>query len=864
MTDSKPALASLDSWTIFAVLPTPALLVDQDGCVVEVNRKALREWPVVAGVSRKDLVGRQISDVTRRLPALADLVFECLRTGSPAALRESGGDPEQRFAFEIRVEVLRDSNDHVVGAIVTSTDITESIEQAEKLEESDRLIEAFRRVGEVALSSLDFDRILDDFSMQIVSAGIFRSLMVALVDEDQQGIEVVRNFVSEHVESGRAVRGAAMVPATTVVGTRYTLDDDNITPTVTRTGEMQVIDGFDNRFDRRYDSPDEKAADKVSYFLPVKRGERVLAVLGTGSVFADKRLTLDRIAAMQPLLAQFGVALEHARVYRRVLDNQRDMQVNLSLQRVRNEILVMQSELDWEKILDVAENELRSLVGHDVCCINLVNPADQRVSYYGINADGRRQFNDGVIHGPVRAAIQTGEPQYRRNKREMKEQGDAANMVAGHAHSIVDVPFNTGTIAINSAREDAFDDEDIRILTQFSQVMSEAHRRLQDLNALAIKERELLQAQKMEAVGQLTAGIAHNFNNMLQGVAGNLELAHMDVEGEAGEAIDGALDATHRAAEMVQQLLTFSRLGAGAKYRPVDLVQVVRDTEAICMRTFDRKIAIVVDWRKLPPAVGDSMQLQQVFLNLCINARDSLDEFHGGAPTIGISMETADVDEVPAYAEASPGSYIRVCVADNGRGMDEETRSRIFEPFFTTKEVDRGTGLGLSTAFGIARDHGGWITCDGEPGGGARFEVFLPVAKDPVAAGETSPIDHGGMGSETILIIDDEEMVRSTARQMLEIRGYEVFVASDGNEGIEMVRELADRVDVVLLDQSMPKLSGRDVLPEIRRISRDIKVVIFTGFAVDLSEFEGAHELIRKPFSLAGLTSKVREVLDRV
>ena len=235
------------------------------------------------------------------------------------------------------------------------------------------------------------------------------------------------------------------------------------------------------------------------------------------------------------------------------------------------------------------------------------------------------------------------------------------------------------------------------------------------------------QAQKMEAVGQLTAGIAHNFNNMLQGVVSNLELAQLDADARMMPTLDSALEATHRTAEMVQQLLMFSRLGMRTRHRIVDLVKIVRDTEAICLKTFDRKISLTVDWRPLPPATGDSIQLQQVFLNLCINARDALEEVRHPAPAIQLDLETAHI--TPAvYPALQPGPYLVVHISDNGTGMDEKTRKRIFEPFFTTKSVDRGTGLGLSTAFGIVKDHKGWIECKSSVGSGTRFSVVLPVA----------------------------------------------------------------------------------------------------------------------------------------
>ena len=413
-----------------------------------------------------------------------------------------------------------------------------------------------------------------------------------------------------------------------------------------------------------------------------------------------------------------------------------------------------------------------------------------------------------------------------------------------------------------SLDEEAFSESDIDVLRQFAAVMSEAHRRLQDLEALGVKDRELQQSQKMEAVGQLTAGIAHNFNNMLQGVIGNLELALVQATPEIRTALENAMISAERATEMVQELLMFTRQGMRRAHRPVDVHKVLADTEGICRRTFDRKIAIDVDIGDIPAILGDSMQLQQVFLNLCINARDALDLHSQDPPRIQIEAVHRVLGESDVPPEASPGSYLCVSVSDNGVGMDAATQEKAFEPFFTTKSVDRGTGLGLSTAFGIVRDHNGWMTCGGEPGAGSHFDVYLP-ASSSVADTHAKPSESStGIGTETILLVDDEAMVRTTLGQMLEMRSYEVLYASDGHECLEICSQMATRIDLVILDQSMPRMSGQDVLAELHRSHPQLKVIIITGFAVDLADFAGALDIVQKPFSLKSLVSKVRDVLD--
>ncbi|MFH1567996.1 MAG: ATP-binding protein, partial [Gemmatimonadota bacterium] len=571
---------------------------------------------------------------------------------------------------------------------------------------------------------------------------------------------------------------------------------------------------------------------------------------------------LRRIGLMQPLLNQVAIALEHARLFAQTQSAARAQQVSLAVQQVRNAALQMASEADWSAVVERLREVLAGLVSFAGCGVQLVRPDGSMVGY-SAGKGALQAFPFPVAPPPVRRAIDSGQLQYRRNPEEMKRAGDDPGMFLMGARSVIDVPFAGGTLALNSLVEDGFSAEDIAILGQFAAVVSEAHQRFQDLRALAAKERQLQQSQKMEAVGQLTAGVAHNFNNMLQGVVGSLELALLDANAAVVPAIEAALQGTQRAAEVVQQLMAFSRGAQARPRRALNIADVIGDTEAICRRTFDRRIHLSVVRRAAPPVIGDPLLLQQVFLNLCLNARDAVSEYSQSLPSIRVSWQAVEVEAAHAPDYAGPGPYVRVEVADNGRGMDEETQKRIFEPFYTTKPVDRGTGLGLSTAFGIVRDHGGWIECESQPGSGARFAVYLPVSSPGgLPADPIQPAGASG-GSDTILVVDDEDMVRDTARQMLELRGYQVLVAADGEEALEVHRRHRDRIALVLLDHSMPGLSGRQVLERLRERSPRVRVVIFTGFPADAADFAGADDLVRKPFTLDGLVSKVREVLDR-
>ena len=375
-------------------------------------------------------------------------------------------------------------------------------------------------------------------------------------------------------------------------------------------------------------------------------------------------------------------------------------------------------------------------------------------------------------------------------------------------------------------------------------------------------EEQLLHVQKLEAIGQLTAGVAHNFNNMLQGITGNIFLAQLDAPEEMVPLLEAAQVSSDRAAEMVRQLMIFARQGIVQKGEWTELGAVIQNSIEICRETFDRQIEIreqMPDGKAL--LQGDPGQLEQVFVNLLINARDALEEVVDRTPTIQIQGEFVELEE-EAVRTVAPGTYLRVRVEDNGVGMDEETRRRIFEPFFTTKPVDKGTGLGLSTAYGIISQHGGCIECESDPGSGSCFTVYLPVAEQERGGEDSGSGGEAIAGEEVVLIIDDEETVRRTAGRILERYGFRVLVAADGREGLDIFRQEKGGVDLVLLDLSMPGISGSEVLATLRTLSSQVKIVIFTGYTAKPEDFVEVQAIIQKPFALNDLTRTVRRVLD--
>jgi signal transduction histidine kinase len=550
------------------------------------------------------------------------------------------------------------------------------------LEERERLLTAFHETGKVLLTALDPDAILDALSLQVIEAGVFRSITIALVDEDAHRVRVVRSYIRHRRADGM---WTPVQQTELSSGIDYDLDDENITAQVARTGAMEVIEGWDSRYDER--RRDTTSLISVAYFIPVIHQGRTIAVLGTGSLPQEREEVLRQIDILHPFFDQVAIALYHARLY----------------------------------------HELQQ------------------------------------------------------------------------------------------------------------------------------RERELRQAQKMEVMGELTAGIAHNFNNLLQAVTGNLELAIDDARPAVRERLLETLSLANRQAELVRQLMAYSRKGTEVTRQPIELGEVAESVASICRNTFDRRIEFISEIEAgLPPVLGDSTQLEQVLLNLCMNARDAVIKARSAQPYVQLRIRQQQEGEKQAVC---------VTVQDNGTGIEPAHRERIFDPFFTTKEVGSGTGLGLSIVHGIMRQHGGRVTCDSEVGRGSTFELFLRAAEVGARPSVTvqHPVPSGG--SETILIVEDEESVRTTVGHALSRLGYRVLLATDGEEGMSILEREAGAVDLMLLDVSMPRMSGPELLAQIDPDHSPL-VILFTGFATP-HELQGqVAAVLEKPLTPRALVSCVRSVLD--
>ena len=397
-----------------------------------------------------------------------------------------------------------------------------------------------------------------------------------------------------------------------------------------------------------------------------------------------------------------------------------------------------------------------------------------------------------------------------------------------------------------------------------------------DVTDIMKKEEQLRQAQKMETVGNLAGGLAHDFNNVLSGIVGTTSLIKHIIENDRNinERLKTYVDlidkSGKRAAEMVQQLLTLSRKSE-ISLMPLNLNDSLKNVIQICQNTFDKSIEISTEYYPSEALIkGDPSQVEQVLLNIFINASHAMtimrsgDEKQGGILSLSIKKIKSDKYFCAVHPEAVPGEYWMISQSDTGVGIKSVNLHKIFDPFFTTKESDHGTGLGLAMVYSIVHQHGGFIDVYSEPGVGSTFNVFFPVLSEE-DINETVAAESGiEKGNGLVLVIDDEDIVRLMAESILVESGYDVIPVSSGREAIKVYSIRKDEIKCVLLDMAMPVMSGKEVYLELKKINPDVKVLLTSGFRQDGRVQEtltlGINGFIQKPYSILELSKKIKEI----
>jgi two-component system, cell cycle sensor histidine kinase and response regulator CckA len=403
-------------------------------------------------------------------------------------------------------------------------------------------------------------------------------------------------------------------------------------------------------------------------------------------------------------------------------------------------------------------------------------------------------------------------------------------------------------------------------------VLHDITERQQAAQALLESERRLQQSQRMEAIGQLAGGVAHDFNNYLTAILGYAQLAMRALAPESPlqRHLVEVQKAAERASTLTRQLLAFSRR-QHLERRAINLGDTISEIMKLLRRIIGEDVEVrLIVASNLWTVFADPAQIEQVVMNLAVNSRDAMPQ--GGRLTIETSNVTLDEGYRQQYPYVRPGKYVQITVSDTGTGITPETQKHIFEPFFTTKEIGKGTGLGLATVYGIVKQHEGHIHVYSEVGHGTTFKIYLPAA-DKEAEHEARPVEqplHGG--AETILVAEDEEALRVLASEILEGLGYTVLSASNGEEAVKIYRKNQDRIDLLLLDIVMPSMGGIKAYERIREIGGDVPAIFMTGYSSETvqSQFivpnkwleEAGAFFVQKPYSVEGLGRKVREVLD--
>lgn len=468
-----------------------------------------------------------------------------------------------------------------------------------------------------------------------------------------------------------------------------------------------------------------------------------------------------------------------------------------------------------------------------------------------IAAERRPHLTNDVLHDSY-----IGDPDWARRE----------GMVAFAGHPLIVEGELVGVMAMFARRE--LSDFTLRALANAADSVSLfVKRKMADLSLEQAEER-LRQSQKMEALGRLAGGVAHDFNNVLTAILGYGELAMTSAA--PGSPLAGQLAEIHKAAEraagLTRQLLAFGRRQV-VQVRVLDVNVVIHQFQGMLRRMIDESIRLEM---RLDPEIGrvraDPGQIEQVLMNLTVNARDAM-------PTGGfLAIDTANAVLDEAFARlhggCAPGSYAMISVSDSGIGMSPETLSRVFEPFFTTKEQGKGTGLGLSTVYGIVKQSGGCIWAYSELGRGSAFKVYLPRVDEPLEQDEPraeAPAFY--RGTEHVLLVEDDDAVRALARAVLEQQGYTVIEAPDPQEAIVLAQSYESAIDLLLTDVIMPRMSGRDLAARVTGIRPGIRVLYMSGYARHLMTNQGvleeSVEFLEKPFTPQGLALKVREVLEK-
>jgi PAS domain S-box-containing protein len=670
----------------------------------------------------------------------------------------------------------------------------------------DRLV-SLQEASKAILSTLDIDELLTLILQGLVDVSVLDRAAIFLVDEEREELFFAHAVGTDpsYLEDVRSYS----VPL---------IKEANILARVVQTGEPEWVEDVAASNINKENPLIKRFQPEAFIALPLKVRGKVQGVLvGDQQKAGGKVISTERDFLIS-FSNQIAIAIHNANLYRKLEESER--QYRELVENAHEGIWVV----DENGIITFANQRLSTILGYEEMLGRNINQL--------VTPDKKRILLKFLVQN-MRGLVAQEEIQM------ICKEGDHVSAI------ISSVPIMDGE----------------RYKGSFAMVT--------DITEKKRMETKLLHQQKMESIGTMAGGIAHDFNNILTGVLGYASLLkhRLRDQTESRRFIDIIETSSLRAADLVRQLLAFSRGTQPEDLQVVYPNRVIRETTRLLESSLGKDLQLELDLSQgLPPIAANSTQVQQAVLNLCLNARDAMP--NGGKITISSVAVDLGGKSSSQYKDlvAEPGQYVRVRVADNGIGISQENLGKIFDPFFTTKEVGKGSGLGLAMVYGIVQNSQGYVYVESDKGKGTVFDLFFRVAKDKDREQSLRRLTPSLAGEETVLLVDDEPMVRDLGNEILRSYGYQVVLACDGLEAVEIYQSRGADIDLVVLDLLMPKLGGKDTLPRLRELNPAAKVIICSGYGYRENELQqmmaSGVTLVQKPFKPEELVSAVRQVLD--
>ncbi|MGH3034101.1 MAG: PAS domain S-box protein, partial [Gaiellaceae bacterium] len=782
-----------------------------DGNIESWNRGAEELY----GYSAEEALGRPISILapSDRPDEPAELLAE-IRNGERTSHHETVRTRKDGTKVDVSLTTspIHDASGEITGASAIARDITERKRAEEALQQKTALLELLQDIAETANGSSTVEEALQACLDRVCAHTGWPVGHVYLPAEDTEDLvptSIWHLGDADAFDAFRVVSEAIrFVPGVGLPGR------------VLASGKPLWLTDVskDQNFPRARWA--EEAGLRAGFAFPVLTGTEVAAVLEffwTEAVEPDLQL----LAVVGHIGTQLGRVVERAR----------------------------------------AEAALRQSAEHHRSIIETANDAFVAMDRHGAITDWNRRAEhtfgwsrDEVIGLPLAQTIIT--PEYR----DALKEGIAHFLATGEA-TVLEKPLEL-TALHRDGREFPIE---LKIWPVLAGRGYRFNAFVRDVTERRSLEEQLRQSQKMEAVGTLAGGVAHDFNNLLTAIGGYSELLLAELESDdvSRKRVEEIKRAAERAASLTSQLLAFSRKQI-VQPTALDLNAVVADTEKMLRRLIGEHIELVTSpAEELGHVRADRGQLEQVIVNLAVNARDAMP----GGGRLTIATASVDLDEVSARQHGVDlGTYVELAVTDTGCGMDDKVQAHVFEPFFTTKEQGKGTGLGLATVYGIIQGSGGYITVESTPGGGTTFALYLPVTQEPTELGPAPSENGSPRGAETVLLVEDEDVVRDLVCEILRLQGYAVLPARGGEEALEICGRHEGSIQVLLTDLVMPDMSGRDLAERVSSLRPDAKVIYMSGYTNDAIVHHGVRDaevaFLQKPFTSDELAHKLREVLE--